>query len=1498
MMVSFNRKTLLLLLPLFFTQLLLAQAPERKVTRCSSVSRSAAVHNIAVDAENNKWVASGTSVFQVLGTDLSNPLNLEPGQKSALGYRGGNADVRWTPEILQMVLNAQPEVTTAWYDERNDWLWLGTKGDGLIQLKTKPTLKVVEKFTSGNSKLKSNTITAIFQDRRGRYWIGTDNGMIAGTPDKWKSELDGYHVLRVREFGPDVWVLADGEFWAVRGGEKWEAVNVKEKALEGEAEDFDLSPNGNLWILSRMVSRYDLDTDEFDVFSGAEYYTSEYGRCIAADLEGAVWVGTEDKGLYLIDKASSLIVNCMIDKDLGCNSATPDAALSVKVEGGKAPYTYAWSAAGMQGANPQNLGIGTYTVTVTDSNGKTKAAKAKIDDPRITLSVQARQAESGPAKKDGSAEVVVKGGAPDYTFKWDNGETANPAKKLTGGQHSVTVTDKKGCTATASVTIDQKLAALSATVEETTPIPCAGGNTILKVTVSGGKEPYQYEWSNPKLDGTQPTGVTAGAYTLTVVDATGGKTTTSITLVQPAALSAVASVQAPASTGNSDGKAAASPRGGSSPYTYRWDNGETEDVATQLKPGPHSVTVTDANGCTITARVEVAESILPLTAEIEETAQVNCNGGQSALKVSIKGGKSPYEFAWNNAALSGYQPSGVKAGAYTVTVTDAAGGKTTAAFVVKQPDPLTATATVKAAASTGNPDGKASAQGKGGTIPYQFRWDNGETTDLAAQLKPGPHTLTVSDVFGCSATTTVDIPENILPLNASIEEKSKITCFGGQTGLKVSVNGGKGPFQFQWSNPAIRGELPPNIGAGNYQVTVTDAAGTTTVATIDVKQPDPVLATATAQGAASTGNADGKAMVQIKGGTGPYLYKWDNDETADVATRLSPGVHNVTVTDANGCFGTTNVTITENILPLTVRIEEIQKIACNGGQGALKVNVSGGKEPFQYQWANGALQGATPANVQAGDYTLIVSDAVGGRTSTAFRMRQPDILAAFASVQAPSNVGKTDGKARVQARGGSGPYQYRWDNGETGESAIQLGPGNHTLTVTDVNGCAISVPVAISENILPLAVQIEATEKINCNGDKSALKTVISGGKGPFEYLWSNPALQGEQPAGVPAGTYQLTISDAVGTKATASITIRQPDALTATGNVQAPASTGNTDGKALIQTKGGTGALSYRWDNGETTATAVKLGPGAHGFTVTDANGCAATGTANISENILPLEVQVEKTRDIKCAGGTSGLLVRVTGGKPPYQYKWDNPAWTGPEISNARAATYAVLVTDAQGTTQTAVAILSQPDSLLLETSRVVGATTERSSDGKATVKATGGTPPLNIVWDNGETTATAAKLGLGPHSVSVTDANGCVATHPVTIKQRILPELNAAMLKNGQTIRMEQLRFEADSSSLTPDALPTLDELFDFMMENGDVVIEIGGHTNSTPPDEFCDRLSTARAKSAADYLAEKGIDPKRVVYKGYGKRQPVASNATAEGRRMNQRVEIKILTLKRQ
>ncbi len=191
---------------------------------------------------------------------------------------------------------------------------------------------------------------------------------------------------------------------------------------------------------------------------------------------------------------------------------------------------------------------------------------------------------------------------------------------------------------------------------------------------------------------------------------------------------------------------------------------------------------------------------------------------------------------------------------------------------------------------------------------------------------------------------------------------------------------------------------------------------------------------------------------------------------------------------------------------------------------------------------------------------------------------------------------------------------------------------------------------------------------------------------------------------------------------------------------------------------------------------------------------------------------------------------------------------------------------------------------------------ATSESVLDGKATVVASGGTNPTSFKWSNGETSATATKLPPGKNAVTVTDANGCSAVANFETPQRILAALSGA-LRSGQTIRMEQLQFDADSTNIKEASLPVLNELFDFLTENPVVFIEIGGHTNSLPPDEVCDRLSTARAKSVIDFLIQKGIDERRLSFKGYGKRVPIADNNTPEGRQQNQRVEIKILRVGR-
>ena len=287
-------------------------------------------------------------------------------------------------------------------------------------------------------------------------------------------------------------------------------------------------------------------------------------------------------------------------------------------------------------------------------------------------------------------------------------------------------------------------------------------------------------------------------------------------------------------------------------------------------------------------------------------------------------------------------------------------------------------------------------------------------------------------------------------------------------------------------------------------------------------------------------------------------------------------------------------------------------------------------------------------------------------------------------------------------------------------------------------------------------------------------------------------------------------------------------------------------------------------------------------------------------------------------CNGESNGTLkVTATGGVPPYRYSWSGSDLSGMNPSGVAAGRYGVTVTDSEGGTYAVDVQMYEPDPLGVQVSY-----DEVSRRGVA--KATGGTGGYSYLWSDGSNGRELVLENAVEYRVEVTDNAGCVAsgsymapTVEVTVSEPVIEEqtmqktqsaegldaidagvlleLDAATLAVGQTLRIEQLYFDADSSTIKTRSFKVLDEVYEFLSENDRIVIEIGGHTNGLPDHAYCDRLSTARASSVADYLFSKGIPQNRIASKGYGKRNPIASNGTVEGRVKNQRVEIKILQI---
>jgi hypothetical protein len=323
-----------------------------------------------------------------------------------------------------------------------------------------------------------------------------------------------------------------------------------------------------------------------------------------------------------------------------------------------------------------------------------------------------------------------------------------------------------------------------------------------------------------------------------------------------------------------------------------------------------------------------------------------------------------------------------------------------------------------------------------------------------------------------------------------------------------------------------------------------------------LQAPAPVTAEVRIDAPASTNGKDGKATVTAKGGTGKYTYAWDSGETAAKALTLAGGAHNVTVTDENGCSTTATVNMLENILALAVSLDQPATIKCAGGQdAALKAAVNGGKGPFTYAWSNGATTDML-SGIGAGAYTVTVTDATGQSSATTFTVKAPEAMTLEVAVTAPASTNARDGKATVTAKGGTGTYTFKWDNGETVAKAVTLGGGAHTVTVTDQNGCTATASVTMPENILPLVVRVSQTQSIKCAGEATAaLKAEISGGKPPYTTAWSGPSTgSGEALANVGPGAYVFTVTDSEGSKSSASIDVASPAPLTVTVQEIVPA--------------------------------------------------------------------------------------------------------------------------------------------------------------------------------------------------------------------------------------------------------------------------------------------------------------------------------------------------------
>ncbi len=1097
------------------------------------------------------------------------------------------------------------------------------------------------------------------------------------------------------------------------------------------------------------------------------------------------------------------------------------------VNGGVSPYAYAWDdLSNSTSSNLNDVGSGTYTLTVTDDNG------CSVIGSETLTTASPLQGVADPISSDcglsnGVAVVdPISGGVPPYTHSWNTGATSTSLNPVAGGViYTDTIRDQNGCELVVEVPVPENGGPTAVTTSFSN-ISCYNANdgTVGITGIVNGVEPYSFLWNDDNAT-TDSTVQNLGPDTLVVrITDDNGCTIFSdpIILTEPDSIQLNATLIHPTCAGATNGNIVLNTFGGIPPYTYLWDNGSGQDNLTGVDAGTYNVTITDAIGCINTQSFTLNNSN-NLSASLNVT-NITCgylNDGE--IQAVVLGGAMPYTYQWNLTANNQTTAiaTNLDTGLYRVTITDNDGCSVIQTGAITGNQPMDGTGVITNA-TCGNTDGSVVVSPSGGVaaVDYSYNWlqPSGNTTNTLAATNAGIKTVEITDDLGCKDTLVFTISNSDGP----VVDKSitNATCYGGADGeASLNVLSGNGPFTFSWS-PG--GETTPSVSglsSGLYIASTTDALGCISVDSVQISEPDSIAIGSIINHVSCFDGADGNITLIPSDGVVPYSFNWSNRETTQFVTDLSAGAISVTITDNNGCSSSKSFQINQP-LEISLLSNNISDVSCfDQDNGRIEVSAQGGTPLYSYSWGNGQT-GPVNNQLTAGTYNLTITDANNCSFTDNFTVDQPTQITLTENT-VNTNCGVCVGSLNVTPSGGSSPYIYAWSNaGSVNGFNDELCAGTYALTVTDNNNCQTDTLYVIN-NIDGPQVSVD-NDSLLCNGDDNgALEASVTSIHGPFTYLWNDPNNQTSNIASnLSAGTYQVIVSDTNDCPGIAIAQVAQPEALSVEINLTDANCNATGDVSAIAQVNGGISPYIYAWASGSTTNNQTALSPGTENIAITDNNGCLLSGSVDVVDtNTLQVEVDFQS---ITCNGNNDGFIaLDVSGGLLPYTYTWSNAA-PASFNGNLSANTYFYTVSDADGCEHLGSVEIIEPTALTLD---VIGNNAACPNDLSASAQAdvNGGTSPYTFNWaPSGQTSQIISGITAGTHAVTVTDHNGCII--------------------DGSALITEPLALDIDTGFTKPDC----------NVSDGEIIVTPSN--GGTPPFTYqWDAAAGAQTDSIADNLA---------------------------------------------
>lgn len=1263
-------------------------------------------------------------------------------------------------------------------------------------------------------------------------------------------------------------------------------------------EDFELEEPDQI-VLTLDITEPDCDQDNGEVSAVVS------GGTVATDY---TYLWFDDMGM-LIGSSSTIgslapgIYSVIVSDDNGCTATQPftlsdsDGALTAAIldascagllngsidlsfTGLVDPVTFDWSGPGGFTATSEDIpaaGAGDYTIIATDDIGCVLVETYTIGEPDpISVSASVLD-ESCPDDENGSIDITVSGGIPDYVFSWTGpGVFVSDLEDITGlvpGTYSLDLLDDNGCPFQTDVEVDPaETYTFNAVLSE--PLCSDSDDGAIDLEVIPPLTGESYSWSGPNgfTASTQDlTDLPPGDYTVIMTTAEFCTVDSTFTITAPDAVIVDVSVTGSA-CGLSIGSVSLTASGGTVAVDYTYaifsQPGDVfltdQDLLSGLDGGLYSYSVADDNGCVATGTFVISDGLGILDAVVQGTT---CDGlADGSILIDYSGLLDPVTIAWtgpNGFTSSMEDITSLEAGVYTLSIVDANGCVLGDTYIVESGVGITVNGVATDISCNGDGNGAIDISFSGGTPDFGFLWTGpGGYSSLAEDisgLEAGSYTVVVTDATGCEGTADfiIDEPDAIV-----VDELiTDVLCNGGNTGaIDIAITGGIGPYSTDWDGPDPFTSSFQDISglvAGTYALTLTDQNACPFIADYEVMEEDPIDILLLELNGANCNQSNGSISVQISGGTPDYDLEWTDEDgfvvaTAPLADDLPAGTYDLTVTDANGCITTAQYELTDTEAEISGVVTDL---LCNGiPTGAIDVTVTGTViEPSVTSWIGpDGFTAATDdiADLAAGAYTITITDDASCVFTQDFDIMQPDTIDVTVVTDSLSCEGGSDGAIDIEPTGATPDYSYQWTGpgglNENTQDISGLLAGDYDLIITDDNDCIYPLQIVVEE---PTAISTSAIIlDADCASDSTgAIDLSISGGTPDYSVIWSGPdgfSAFTEDINDVPAGDYIAQVTDGNGCPFEETYSVDEPIEISVLVIDSEDSDCDTPTGFIAVQAQDGTPDYDYLWtdDGGAvlSTDTLVEdLPQGIYSLTVTDANGCSFSQDFTISTSDATLEGALT---DLTCNGIPTGAIDLTIVGEisDPFVVDWDGPEGYDSDqedISALPAGDYLVTITDDQNCVFTQSFTLDEPDTLQVDAIQT-DVLCFGEMNGALDITASGGVPDYSYSWtgpdgDIGDS-EDIENLSAGNYTLQLTDDNACLFEFQAEIVQ---PD---SIIIFGSVSDASCLGLEDGSIDIDPQG-GTID--YDYQWTGPDGFIETVEDISSLAPGDYALSLTDA-------------------------------------------------------